>query len=120
MEIWLQSSAAAAAIGTLALIWWQLRIQSRQAMFEALTRLHDVLTGTELQGDLRLIYAGDPEVMKDPKSAQVLQSIERVLNIYDLIGFRAKQGVLDLVLQRYKRIGERLCLESLAARLRCW
>lgn len=90
----IQILAGLAAVAGLFLIWAQLRNQSKHIMFEALDRLHKEITGPVIQRDLRLIYSAKPDDLATPTSVRVLESIERVLNMYDLIGFKIESGVL--------------------------
>jgi ADP-ribose pyrophosphatase YjhB (NUDIX family) len=94
MEIAVQLISAATAIIALLLIWLQLSYQTKQMRFEALTQLHQELIKPEMQKALRFIYNSDPEKLSNPTSEEAFIFIESVLNMYDLIGFRLRQGVL--------------------------
>ncbi len=94
MEIGLQLATAATAVIALFLIWRQLRCQTRQATFDALTDLHKQLLSQEMQEALRFVYDTEKSYLAKPKYANHLRMIELVLNIYDLIGFRIKKRVL--------------------------
>ncbi len=94
METIIQVISTAAAIVALFLIWLQLRTQSKQMKFDALTELHKQLNTSFIREALRFIYASEADDLANPKSEDELEKIEFVLETYDLIGFRIRQGVL--------------------------
>ena len=94
METVIQTISTAAALVALLLIWQQLRYQSKQMKFEALTQLHQQITGDTMHEALRFIYASEPNDLAHPKSEEELKKLEFVLITYDLVGFRVRQGVL--------------------------
>ncbi len=94
METVIQIISTVAGLVALLLIWQQLRYQSKQMKFEALTQLHQQITGDAMQEALRFVYASEPNSLAHPKSEDELKKIELVLIAYDLVGFRVRQGVL--------------------------
>lgn len=108
--------SAAAASGALVMVAWQIRLQTKQLRFEALTRLHDLLISVQMHNDLRLIYATQASALAAPSSPETLQALERVLAMYDMIGFRVREGVLpkDSVLKTEWTVLLRLWAQSKA------
>ena len=94
METVIQTISTAAALVALLMIWQQLRYQSKQMKYDALTQLHQQITSDTMHEALRFIYASDPNHLAHPKSEDELKKLELVLITYDLVGFRVRQGVL--------------------------
>lgn len=55
--------------------------------------IHKELQGEEIQDSLRVVFALTPRELARPTKSELLH-IERVLNIYDLLGLRAKQRAI--------------------------
>lgn len=91
-----QVISSVAAVVALFLIWRQLRYQNIQNRLVALSQLHEELMRVDMQRALRFIYANPPERLARPQSSSELEALEAVLNAYDLIGFRIRQGVLPV------------------------
>ncbi len=73
-------------------IWWQLRLQSKQMKFQALTELHRELLSKDMQEALRFIFTHDCSGLF--QSEEDFAKVEHVLSVYDLIGLRLGQKVL--------------------------
>lgn len=88
---WITAGASVVGLG---MIWWQLRLQNRQALYDALNDLHGDLISDEMHASLRMIYAAEADELRDPKDTKLLEAVERALSTYDLVGFRIEKGVL--------------------------
>ncbi|MEX2174485.1 MAG: NUDIX domain-containing protein [Pirellulaceae bacterium] len=62
----------------------------RQWKADALDRLHERLIEPQLQDALRTIFAAKPDEFLDAADLRLRDAAEKVLNLYDLIGHRAK------------------------------
>jgi len=82
------------AVIALVLLWWQLRYQNKQMHFAAMTQLHQEIIGSTIQRAIRYIYSKQSRDLAGPLSEEELEKVELVLNTYDLIGHKVKQGVL--------------------------
>ena len=94
MGVAIQLVSMLAAIVALFLIWFQLKYQSKQMKFEALTQLHEILISPSMQDALRFVYSEEPIYLANPKTPGELEKVELVLNTYDLIGLRVREGLL--------------------------
>lgn len=94
LDTWIHCAATLIAIFGLLLVWRQLRLGHRQTRFQALTDLHRELLATDMQRALRFIFSNKPDRLACPRSEEELEQIELVLNAYDLIAFRVREGVL--------------------------
>jgi hypothetical protein len=76
------------------LVWRQLREQSRQLRYSALTDLHEKVIQPEMQTALRRIFAAKPDDLQYPANEETLNDLELVLSFYDLVGARVRFGVI--------------------------
>ena len=67
----------------------------RQHRYRMLLDLHKELLEPEMQASLRRVFALEAERMAKPTEGELVD-IERVLNMYDLLALRAKQGAISL------------------------
>ena len=86
--------STSAAVGMLFLIWRQLRIQTKQSRFEALTQVHKEVLSTEFREALLAIFSSQPEDLAAVKSKHLLEKLGIVTGLYDLVGARIEEGVL--------------------------
>jgi hypothetical protein len=82
------------AVIALVLLWWQLRYQNKQMHFAAMTQLHQEIIGSTIQRAIRYVYSKQSHDLAGPLSEDELEKVELVLNTYDLIGQKIRQGVL--------------------------
>jgi hypothetical protein len=82
------------AIASVLLVWRQLREQSRQRCFSALTDLHEKVIEPEMQAALRRVFAADPSDLQHPNDERTLNDLELVLGFYDLVGARLRFGLI--------------------------
>lgn len=73
---------------------YQLFALNRQFKSDALFRLHEQLLSSNVQESLRIIYASTAKELMEKQNGRLREATERVLNLYDLIGYRVKSGTL--------------------------
>jgi hypothetical protein len=86
-------TALVAVIGV-PVVWNQFRLQHRQALYEALTDLHNQVASQPIREGLQSIYRMSPGAKILSKDKHEKNCMELVLDTYDLVGFRVKKGVL--------------------------
>ena len=90
----LKISSSIFGLIALFLIGFQLKYQNKFNKFEALTRMHEELKSDKLQKALRFVYNAESKMLINPGNTVDLEKIELVLNTYDLLAYRVKNGVL--------------------------
>jgi hypothetical protein len=90
----IELATAVTGIAALLLIVLQLRQQTKQQRFEALSQVHKEVAEPEFRDALRAIFAVPPEELTSTTSFDLMQSIDDATAVYDLVGLRIQEGVL--------------------------
>lgn len=98
MDIAVIVSLIATLISVIALVFLavQLKMQRNQLRLESLTSIHDQLITKDVNDALREIYSTPTLGLVDPKRPDLLDKIEYILGLYDLVGHRARLGLVPL------------------------
>ncbi|OGO14915.1 MAG: hypothetical protein A2Z14_16855 [Chloroflexi bacterium RBG_16_48_8] len=78
----------------LLLIVLQLRQQTKQQRFEALSQVHKEVAEPEFRNALQAVFSKDPEALASTTSFELKRSIDDATAVYDLVGLRIQEGVL--------------------------
>jgi hypothetical protein len=90
----IELAAAVTGMIALLLIVLQLRQQTKQQKFEALSQVHQEVAKPEFREALRTVFAVSPDELASTTSNDLMQSIDDATAVYDLVGLRIQEGVL--------------------------